>query len=188
MNVIREARQRRGLSQRALAKRARVSFRCVQQMESPHHNWSRESLERVARALSVSKGGLRYHLDYPFRMRADSVEEVSLRVCEAGFDSWKIHFFNFVDRFRATTDQELVARQPVPELDPRLRALFASAVEALCDEKGLAVPAWCWGIGALPEPWFVAGIENLKAAALVESPARFRARNTFVLENFLSRA
>lgn len=36
-------------------------------------------------------------------------------------------------------------------------------------------------------PWFVAGMENLKAIALAESPLRFRLRKIFVLENFLSR-
>lgn len=40
----------------------------------------------------------------------------------------------------------------------------------------------------LPEPWFVAGVENLKATALVESPLPFRRNNIFVLGNFLSRA
>jgi hypothetical protein len=40
----------------------------------------------------------------------------------------------------------------------------------------------------LPRPWFVAGVENLKATALVESPLPFRRNNVFVLGNFLSRA
>jgi hypothetical protein len=43
-------------------------------------------------------------------------------------------------------------------------------------------------VEALDSPWFVAGIENLKASALVESPVRFRKRNIFVLANFLERA
>jgi hypothetical protein len=34
----------------------------------------------------------------------------------------------------------------------------------------------------------VSGVENLKAMALVESPAWFRRRNVFVLGNFLNRA
>ena len=74
------------------------------------------------------------------------------------------------------------------ELDARLQALCASVTEALCRELSMAPPAWCAGIPALDAPWFVAGIENLKAMALVESPAWFRARRIFVLDNFLSRA
>ncbi|MFH0908341.1 MAG: helix-turn-helix transcriptional regulator [bacterium] len=188
MNVIRSARERRGYSQRELAKRAGVSFRCVQQLERPGHNWSVSSLKRVARALAVPAGGLRYHLDYPFRIPPDSIEDISLRIHGEEFSSWKLHVFNFVDRFRATRDPDLIARPPMPELDPRLHALLAGVVETLCAEIDRSAPSWCAGIDTLPEPWFVAGIENLKPAALVESPVRFRTRNIFVLGNFLERA
>jgi len=184
MNVIRQARERRGYSQRELAKRAGISFRCVQQLENPRHNWSVQSVERVGKALAIPRGALRYHFDHPFTIPADSVEDVSLRIVDEGFESWKLHLFNFVDRFRDTCDPHLIERGPVEELDPRLRALMASTVETLCSPA----PAWCRGIEALKEPWFVAGIESLKASALIESPAIFRARNIFVLENFLSRA
>jgi hypothetical protein len=42
-------------------------------------------------------------------------------------------------------------------------------------------------VPACRKPWFVAGMENLKAIAVAESPLRFRIRKIFVLENFLSR-
>ena len=48
-------------------------------------------------------------------------------------------------------------------------------------------PPWTGGVGPLERPWFVSGYENLKASALVESPARFRSRNVFVLAGFLDR-
>lgn len=57
----------------------------------------------------------------------------------------------------------------------------------LCDELGLEPPAWLAAVPASPLPWFVAGMENLKAIALAERPLRFRIRRIFVLENFLSR-
>jgi hypothetical protein len=66
-------------------------------------------------------------------------------------------------------------------------ALLASTAEALCDELGLAPPSWLSEIPACVEPYFVAGLENLKAITIVESPLRFRIRKIFVLENFLSR-
>jgi hypothetical protein len=37
------------------------------------------------------------------------------------------------------------------------------------------------------DPWFVSGMENINAIALVESPLQFRIRKIFVLENFLIR-
>jgi hypothetical protein len=49
-------------------------------------------------------------------------------------------------------------------------------------------PNWIWNIPSCKEPWFVSGYENLKAISLVESPAFFRRRKIFVLENFLYRA
>jgi len=126
-------------------------------------------------------------VDHFLRLRPDSIEEISIRMMVDGFDSWKTHLFNFVDAFRATHNSELLD-PPTQGLDARLQALCASAVEMLCAECGLQAPAWCAGVPPLSQPWFVAGIENLKASALVESPVWFRARNVFILNNFLSRA
>jgi len=188
MKIIKKIREQRGLSQRELAVRAGMSFRGIQQVESARHNWRVSSVRGVAEALGLPEGGLDYHLNRLFSLPLDSVEDISLRMLHDGFDSWKTHLFDFVDRFRSTRDAALIERPPVPELDDRLRALIASTVESLCNEYRLNEPHWCRGEPRLPQPWFVAGIENLKAMALVESPAVFRARGIFVLENFLSRA
>jgi len=121
-------------------------------------------------------------------LHPDSVEAAALRILEDGFDTWRIHLFNFVDAFRAPGDPALTRSAPPDSLDPRLRCMTASIVESLCHERAIPAPSWCLGIGPLPDPWFAAGVENLKAMALVESPAEFRARNIFVLGNFLERA
>lgn len=188
MEIVRKTRETRGLSQRALAEKSGVSFRCIQQLESADHNWRVSSVERVARALGLPTGALRYQMDRLFSLTTDSVAEVSLLIHQDGFASWPTHLFNFVDRFRASRDRELVERPPIEDLDERLKALIACTVEMLCSEMETASPAWCRGIAPLTMPWFVSGIENLKASALVESPAYFRSRNIFVLQNFLSRA
>jgi transcriptional regulator with XRE-family HTH domain len=185
---IQEIRKRRGLSQRALAARAEVSFRGVQLLEEPGHNWRVKTLASVAGALGLAPKGLDLAVDRFLRVPVDSVRDVSIRMALDGFDSWKTHLFNFVDAFRSSRDEALLRDAPIPELDPRLRALCASVTEALCHESGMKPPAWCAGIPGMDRPWFVAGVENLVAAALVESPAWFRARGIFVLGNFLSRA
>jgi len=177
----------KGLSQRSLAKKSGISFRCLQQLESPDHNWRISSIRDVANALGLPEAGLDYHLNRYFSIPSDSVEDISLRILQDGFDLWRTHLFNFVDRFRASLDPLLVANPPVKELDTRLKALIASTVEELCKQLTVSPPDWRKGIGPLPKPWFVSGVENLKAMALVESPAIFRARNIFVLNNFLSR-
>lgn len=43
-------------------------------------------------------------------------------------------------------------------------------------------------VPGLKDPWFVTGIENLKAIAIVESPVFFRRRKIFTLQNFPGRA
>lgn len=65
--------------------------------------------------------------------------------------------------------------------------LVASTVDYLCRELKMAPPTWVQQVPPCKDPWFVSGMENLKAIALVESPLPFRLRKIFVLENFLSR-
>ena len=52
---------------------------------------------------------------------------------------------------------------------------------------GIEVPEWIEQVPAVKDPWFVAGLNNLKAIAIVESPLAFRYRKIFVMENFLFR-
>ena len=99
---------------------------------------------------------------------------------------WLIPFMEFVDDFRRTKDMKLLST-PLSSHDRRFDALLASTAEFLCKEMGLETPEWVWGVPACDDPWFVSGLENLKAIALVESPVYFRRRKIFVLENFLER-
>ena len=99
---------------------------------------------------------------------------------------WKIALMDFVDDFRKHKDLKAI-KDPFLLSDEKLDAVLASAAESLCDELDLPIPAWLRKVPACSEPFFVAGLENLKATALVESPIRFRIRKVFVLENFLYR-
>lgn len=99
---------------------------------------------------------------------------------------WKIHLFDFVDDFRAS--RELTAlTEPFELSDDKTDALLASTAESLCHELNLEAPRWLREIPACRQPYFVSGVENLKATAIVQSPLRFRIRKIFVLENFLER-
>jgi len=100
--------------------------------------------------------------------------------------NWSIFLMDFVDDFRYYKNPAAIA-EPLPSTDQPFDALLASTTEYLCDELGLATPAWLATVPACKTPWFVSGIESLKAIALAESPLRFRIRKIFVLENFLSR-
>ncbi len=100
--------------------------------------------------------------------------------------NWSIFLMDFVDDFRYYKNPEAIA-EPLHPAHAQLDALLASTAEYLCDELGIETPAWLATVPACKTPWFVSGIENLKAIALAESPLRFRIRKIFVLENFLSR-
>lgn len=100
--------------------------------------------------------------------------------------NWPAYLMEFVDELRRTRDPQTIADAFVAAGDEK-DALLASTAEALCDELGLDVPHWISRIPACHDPYFVAGLENLKAISLVESPVRFRLRKIFVLENFLRR-
>jgi hypothetical protein len=99
---------------------------------------------------------------------------------------WCVWLMDFVDDFRYYKDPRMVA-EPFELSDERTDALLASTAEALCDEFGMEPPEWLAGVPACRDPYFVSGLENLKAISIVESPLRFRIRKIFVLENFLSR-
>lgn len=113
------------------------------------------------------------------------VEDVKREMIEAGKD-WIIPFMDFVDELRRTRDIEII-KTPFPFNNERLDALLASTIEYLCNELDIETPNWVWEVSECSCPWFVSGIENLKAIAIAESPAFFRRRKIFVLENFLYR-
>ena len=113
---------------------------------------------------------------------------VALMVESDGFESWKIHYFNFVDEFRRSIDPRLILIPPPKKLNIKLRALLASIVRDLAHEAGISTPSWAAKRIFLEQPWFVADINSLKASALLESPLPYRDNNIFVQNNFLKRA
>jgi hypothetical protein len=101
-------------------------------------------------------------------------------------ESWKLPFYDFVDDFRCHREMSALDGG-FTSYDAQFDALLASTVEALCSEMGKEAPLWTNGIGAAEKPFFVSGLENLKATALVESPLTFRKRKVFVTSSFLQR-
>lgn len=99
---------------------------------------------------------------------------------------WCLYLMNFVDDFRRDKDRGAV-EEPFELSDPEVDALLASTAEYLCDEVRILPPPWLANIPPCEEPFFVGGVESLKAISIVESPLRFRMRKIFVLENFLDR-
>ena len=188
MELIRTIRGLRGLSQRALAQRAGLSFRGVQLLESPEHDARVSSLGQVARAFGLPRSGVRRAVSGLLLEPPGSLFCASVRMLEDGERSWRRHLMDSVDAVRRSRSAAELATPPSTDLPARLRALLAGVAETLAVECGAGAPHWTNGVGPLDRPWFVSGYESLKASALVESPVPFRSRNVFVLANFLDRA
>jgi hypothetical protein len=99
---------------------------------------------------------------------------------------WLVPFMDFVDEFRQKRNTFSLLKPITPD-NEQFDALLASTIEYLCNEVNNLPPAWVYDIPACHEPWFVSGVENLKAIAIAESPVWFRRRKIFVLANFLQR-
>jgi transcriptional regulator with XRE-family HTH domain len=189
METLKMARMAAHLSQRALAKKAKVAYKTLQLLESGEaRNPSLEVLGKLAKALSLCAPQFQAYVADYFAQPPDSVAIVSRKIVQDGDASWKTHLFNFVDAWRRDHDLNLISSPPHTVLSHPLQALLAATVETLCDEDHMAAPLWCMTVLPLPEPWFVSGIENLKATAVQESPIHFRSRTIFVLASFLERA
>ena len=188
MESLIKFRAMRGLSQRNLAVLAKISYKTLQLLEGGLHDPKISTLTAVARALGLPRGLVDKRVRSVFSLPVDSIAVTSARIVEDGENTWKIWLFNFVDAFRNSQDCVLIETPPSEDTSPKIKALLASSVETLCAETEEPPPAWCEAIPPLEKPWFVSGVENLKATALIESPVHFRKRNIFVLGNFLSRA
>ena len=108
------------------------------------------------------------------------------RRMETESPNWAVPLMDLVDDFRYYRDSSAIAG-PFELTNERLDALLAATAHYLCDEVGMEPPQWIWEVPACKDPWFVSGMESLKAIALVESPLQFRIRKIFVLANFLHR-
>ena len=97
-------------------------------------------------------------------------------------------FMNAVDESRKKRSLKPLRHLFLKSQTKKEHALIYSTVHYLCfREFQVSVPKWAEKSLWLKDPWFVSGVESLKAMALVESPAEFRANHIFVLKNFLSR-
>lgn len=187
MKSLVEKRKKIGVSQRTMAVLAGLSFRTIQLLEAGAHDPKISTLKNIAKAIGYPPSIIERHLDIVFRQPTDSISIISERILDEGEDSWKIWLLNFVDAFRRYKEMSYISTPPAEGLSPRINALLSSTVETLCEELEMTTPSWCSAVPCLTAPWFVSETENLKAAAIVESPVHFRKRNIFVLGNFLSR-
>lgn len=182
---IEKLSSQRGISERKLSDLTQVSRACLRDIKRGDSNLTlgpvcavAEYFDKHIEVLATSA-----HCDSEY-----STVATAMKVARDGFESWKIHFFDFVDELRRTSDPRLVILPPPSGVDKELKALLASLARFLCEEIGMSPPSWTLARYYLEQPWFPAGIESLKASAILESPTAFRNNNIFVLSNFAERA
>jgi transcriptional regulator with XRE-family HTH domain len=173
-------------SERALARTAGISRTTLRLLKEGKLNPTLQTLKRLSAAEGLNLEIIRYPQQSSIQSEF-STSVISFLVSQQNFDSWKIHFMNFVDEVRRSKDYRLITLPPVRSLDPKLSALLAAIVLQLCWELEWPLPPWAVEAPRLDRPWFVAESEALKASAILESPIYFKSKNIFVLENFLGR-
>lgn len=186
MGVLEILRKEKGLSERQLSSKAELSRETLRKILKSDSSCHLNNYKTLAGALDRD-----IQILFLPRQTANpelSVFGVSQEIVKNGEPSWPEHLFNFVDEFRRTKDARLIMLPPSRQLSDRLQALFASVTTQLCRDMGLEIPSWTFDFSGPEKPWFVAGMESLKASAIRESPVDFRRRNLFVLDNFLDRA
>jgi hypothetical protein len=173
------------LSERVLAQKAKMARSCFRQLLLPRGNFTIEKLADAAESLGARVTVL---IAKESGFSEYCTVATAMKIAADGFDSWKIHLMNLVDEFRRTHDPKLLLLAPPTSTDRRIAALMASTVLELSNEAECEAPSWAQTRIDLERPWFVAGMESLKASALVESPTAFRQNNIYVGSNFLKRA
>ncbi|MBN8554175.1 MAG: helix-turn-helix transcriptional regulator [Deltaproteobacteria bacterium] len=174
------------LSERALAEKLGISRTTLRSWKDGSKKMNFSTLEKLTDA--EGKKLLILTINPKISLSSDdSIPAVSTRVHEEGFETWKIHFFDYVDDLRRSKDSRLFLLPPISQLDLRLKAILASMTLSLAYELSMEAPEWAGQDYFLSEPWFPSQSESLKASALIESPLAFRKNNIFVLSNFLER-
>ncbi len=121
-------------------------------------------------------------------LRPRTLLEVSRRA-KAGTQTFDPALREFLDEFYACSEERQAAMADEPVLlDDVKDAYLAAVAEHLAMRFGLSAPGWAETHGRpLRRAFFAGGLESLKAALTVESPAAFRRRLLFVSKNALDR-
>ena len=173
------------ISERALSTSTNLSRTCIRHIIEKRLTITLSSLKVLADYFNLD---LHVILSKPCCNSEFSTIALCYKVERDGFDSWKIHYMDFIDQFRREPDPRLIILPPIRSFDRRLTALLAALVRSLCKELAMSAPAWSEKRYFLEEPWFPAEMNSLKASAIIESPIEFRNNNIYVLENFTRRA
>lgn len=183
--LAKAARDRAGLSRRALASRAAVPTSTVSRIEAGEVDPTVGMLERI-----VEAAGSRLVLalepadaEPTLASLSTAVEQVGGRLKIdwtrlRGFADWGAQHPERLGRALADPP----ARTGTP-----LDALLAAFAEELAAEHGLPRPRWTRSVGPLQEEWAAPGTPRMRAEAAATTPEPFRRRNLVLARSALFR-
>lgn len=194
-DTLRERRIAAGLSQRALARRARVQQTDVARIEAHRVQPTLPVLGRLLDALDTE---LRPVGNPPpdDGIAASVAAEIRGLVSQADLEPRALNeafraAAGIVDEAQRTTPNQFrrsVTKAPEPTGVPGFDALIASLVEDSCEKFGIDAPGWVDDDWRFVGEWFTSGVPEFREDALSESPPAFRRHGVYVLANEFCRA
>lgn len=177
--LLREARNRAGLSQRQLAELADTSQSAISAYEAGAREPTLPVLERMIRATGHQ---LHWSLETepgPFRMA-----DLAGQIAAAKHDRRRMRL---VFEFLRSANEDgnplllLVGGEPAPTGHAQFDALLAAVAEDVCVRAGIEPPAWVHGRNRFLDGfWWVSDLPSARARALVNTPASYRRRGVML--------
>jgi transcriptional regulator with XRE-family HTH domain len=183
--LIHDARERAGLSRKALAKRAGVPVSTVSRVEDgdvdPTTTMLRRLLAAAGRTLDFATGAV------PRESVAALTDAWSNSPAGAKINWTRLRAF--LDALHSHPEHvgAAIATPPVRSGNDQLDNLLAAIAEKLADDTHTTRPRWCAAVHPLPVPWEPPGTLRMKATARRSAPTQFKARNIWLAEHDLWR-
>lgn len=185
-------RQRSGLTQSELARRAGTSQPTLARYESGDLVPRLETLTRLAAA---AEHDLIMTVQPEVRRGALTIDEVTIDlrslIISDGITAVWHRLLDFVDDFRGSSRPGKAWLIEVPPQllgDQRVDAAIAGAVEELCNEASMSAPLWVNQLQRFVAPWwFVNDLPGYEAMALRDTPFALARHGVFVNKGALSR-
>jgi transcriptional regulator with XRE-family HTH domain len=183
--LVRRARERAGLSRRALAARAGVPTSTVSRVEDGESDPTITMLQRL-----LAAAGSRLLIEI-----ADDGSGPSLAALSTAADTTSGRLRVDWTRLRGFADWaashpiELPAAlaDPPARTGTALDAILASFAEQLALDHGIAVPRWTRSVAALASEWSAPATPRMRAEAKASTPEAFRRRNIVLSRSALFR-
>jgi transcriptional regulator with XRE-family HTH domain len=183
--IVRSARAREGISQRALARVARVPQPNLSEIESGSADVTVDRLNRILGA--VGEQVVVLPTTAPTVTEAASSIGAHLTAGDEG--GARIELVRFADRLAGVAADVRVAlcvSRPPTTGDLRFDAALAATIEYLLADRGLPVPSWARAAPAAPERLYLVPNPAIRRQVEAETPEPFRRRNVFVPADFFA--